>query len=74
MNCSSYSASKAGSDHLVHAWHRIYSLHKVISNCSNNDGPFHFPDKLIPHIILNALKDSQILDRLYVAIMLVHYY
>ena len=52
---SPYSASKAASDHLVRAWHRTYGMPVVITNCSNNYGPFHFPEKLIPHIILNAL-------------------
>jgi dTDP-glucose 4,6-dehydratase len=52
---SPYSASKAASDHLVTAWHRTYGLPLVISNCSNNYGPFHFPEKLIPLVILNAL-------------------
>ena len=52
---SPYSASKAGSDHLVRAWHETYGLPVVISNCSNNYGPYHFPEKLIPVIILNAL-------------------
>lgn len=53
---SPYSASKAASDHLVRAWVRTYGLPCVISNCSNNYGPFHFPEKLIPLIILNALE------------------
>lgn len=52
---SPYSASKAASDHLATAWHRTYGLPVVISNCSNNYGPFHFPEKLIPLTILNAL-------------------
>lgn len=52
---SPYSASKAAADHLSLAWHRTYGLPVVISNCSNNYGPFHFPEKLIPLIILNAL-------------------
>lgn len=52
---SPYAASKAGSDHLVRAWYRTYGLPVVLSNCSNNYGPFHFPEKLIPHMILNAL-------------------
>lgn len=52
---SPYSASKAGSDHLVRAWHRTYGLPVIVTNCSNNYGPYHFPEKLIPHIILNAL-------------------
>ncbi len=53
---SPYSASKAASDHLVRAWHRTYKLPVVITNCSNNYGPFHFPEKLIPLVILNALE------------------
>ncbi|AHF83373.1 dTDP-glucose 4,6-dehydratase [Rhizobium leguminosarum bv. trifolii WSM1689] len=53
---SPYSASKAASDHLVIAWHRTYGLPVVVSNCSNNYGPFHFPEKLIPLMILNALE------------------
>ncbi len=52
---SPYSASKAASDHLVRAWFRTYNLPVVLSNCSNNYGPYHFPEKLIPLIILNAL-------------------
>jgi dTDP-glucose 4,6-dehydratase len=52
---SPYSASKASSDHLVRAWGRTYDLPVVITNCSNNYGPYHFPEKLIPHVILNAL-------------------
>src|ERR1700694_6146443 len=52
---SPYSASKAAADHLASAWHRTYGLPVVISNCSNNYGPFHFPEKLIPLIILNAM-------------------
>lgn len=52
---SPYSASKAASDHLVQAWHHTYGLPVVLSNCSNNYGPYHFPEKLIPLIILNAL-------------------
>lgn len=72
---SPYSASKASSDHLVRAWHRTYGLPIVITNCSNNYGPYHFPEKLVPHIILNALAGkslpvygdgSQIRDWLYV--------
>jgi len=72
---SPYSASKAGSDHLVRAWLRTYGLPVVITNCSNNYGPYHFPEKLIPHVILNALqgkplpiygKGEQIRDWLYV--------
>lgn len=53
---SPYSASKASSDHLVRAWHRTYGFPVVITNCSNNYGPYQFPEKLIPHIILNALQ------------------
>jgi dTDP-glucose 4,6-dehydratase len=52
---SPYSASKASSDHLVRAWHETYGLPVVLSNCSNNYGPYHFPEKLIPVVILNAL-------------------
>ena len=52
---SPYSASKASSDHLVRAWHRTYDLPVIITNCSNNYGPYQFPEKLIPLIILNAL-------------------
>jgi len=52
---SPYSASKASSDHLVRAWQRTYNLPTVITNCSNNYGPYHFPEKLIPLVILNAL-------------------
>lgn len=72
---SPYSASKASSDHLVRAWRRTYGLPTLITNCSNNYGPFHFPEKLIPLIILNALagkplpvygKGEQIRDWLYV--------
>nr|WP_319248151.1 dTDP-glucose 4,6-dehydratase [uncultured Celeribacter sp.] len=72
---SPYSASKAGSDHLVRAWHETYGLPVVLSNCSNNYGPYHFPEKLIPVIILNALAGkplpiygdgSNIRDWLYV--------
>ena len=72
---SPYSASKASSDHLVRAWHRTYGLPIVITNCSNNYGPYHFPEKLIPLVILNALdgkelpvygKGDQIRDWLYV--------
>lgn len=53
---SPYSASKASSDHLVRAWHRTYGLPVIVTNCSNNYGPYHFPEKLIPLIILNALQ------------------
>ena len=72
---SPYSASKASSDHLVRAWYRTYGLPILITNCSNNYGPFHFPEKLIPLMILNALagkplpvygKGQQIRDWLYV--------
>lgn len=72
---SPYSASKASSDHLVRAWHRTYGLPTIITNCSNNYGPFHFPEKLIPLVILNALdgkplpiygKGTQIRDWLFV--------
>ena len=72
---SPYSASKASSDHLVRAWHRTYGLPAVITNCSNNYGPYHFPEKLIPLVILNALEGkslpvygdgSQIRDWLFV--------
>ncbi len=52
---SPYSASKAGSDHLVRAWHETYGLPILLTNCSNNYGPYHFPEKLVPVIILNAL-------------------
>lgn len=52
---SPYSASKAASDHLAKAWHRTYGLPVIVSNCSNNYGPYHFPEKLIPLTILNAL-------------------
>ncbi|UFN69814.1 dTDP-glucose 4,6-dehydratase [Vibrio alginolyticus] len=70
-----YSASKASSDHLVRAWLRTYGLPTIVTNCSNNYGPFHFPEKLIPHVILNALDGkalpvygdgSQIRDWLFV--------
>ncbi len=53
---SPYSASKASSDHIVRAWHRTYKLPVVVTNCSNNYGPYHFPEKLIPLVILNALE------------------
>lgn len=53
---SPYSASKAASDHLAIAWYRTYGLPVVVSNCSNNYGPYHFPEKLIPLVILNALE------------------
>ena len=55
---SPYSASKAASDHLVRAWYKTYGLPVVLSNCSNNYGPYHFPEKLIPLIILNALSGN----------------
>ncbi|MBN9027856.1 MAG: dTDP-glucose 4,6-dehydratase [Rhizobiales bacterium] len=57
---SPYSASKAASDHLVRAWQRTYGLPALISNCSNNYGPYHFPEKLIPLVILNALDGAPI--------------
>ncbi|MER2509833.1 dTDP-glucose 4,6-dehydratase [Amaricoccus sp.] len=57
---SPYSASKAASDHLARAWHETYGLPVVLSNCSNNYGPFHFPEKLIPVVILNALAERPI--------------
>ena len=57
---SPYSASKASSDHLVRAWHETYGLPVVLTNCSNNYGPFHFPEKLIPVIILNALAGKDL--------------
>lgn len=57
---SPYSASKASSDHLVRAWHETYGLPVVLSNCSNNYGPFHFPEKLIPVVILRALAGETI--------------
>lgn len=57
---SPYSASKASSDHLVRAWHRTFGLPVVITNCSNNYGPCQFPEKLIPHIILNALSGKHL--------------
>ena len=72
---SPYSASKAASDHLVRAWHHTYGLPVITTNCSNNYGPFHFPEKLIPLVILNALAGKslpiygdgqQIRDWLYV--------
>lgn len=72
---SPYSASKASSDHLVRAWNRTFGLPTVITNCSNNYGPYHFPEKLIPLMILNALEGKplpvygtgkQIRDWLYV--------
>lgn len=57
---SPYSASKAASDHFVRAWHHTYGLPVVLSNCSNNYGPYHFPEKLIPLVILNALEEKEI--------------
>ena len=72
---SPYSASKAGSDHLVRAWGRTFGLPVVVTNCSNNYGPYHFPEKLIPLIILSALrgkplpvygKGTQVRDWLFV--------
>ena len=57
---SPYSASKAGSDHLVRAWHHTYGLPVVITNCSNNYGPYQFPEKLIPLMILNALEGKEL--------------
>lgn len=57
---SPYSASKASSDHLVRAWHRTYSLPTIITNCSNNYGPYQFPEKLIPLVILNALDGKSL--------------
>ncbi|MGC1494885.1 MAG: dTDP-glucose 4,6-dehydratase [Sulfitobacter sp.] len=57
---SPYSASKAASDHLVRAWHETYGLPVVLTNCSNNYGPYHFPEKLVPVVILNALAGKDI--------------
>ncbi|MEM1372863.1 MAG: dTDP-glucose 4,6-dehydratase [Pseudomonadota bacterium] len=57
---SPYSASKAASDHLVRAWHETYGLPVVMTNCSNNYGPYHFPEKLIPVVILNALAGKEL--------------
>ena len=57
---SPYSASKASSDHLAKAWHRTYDMPVVVSNCSNNYGPYHFPEKLIPLTILNALAGERL--------------
>ena len=57
---SPYSASKASSDHLVRAWHETYGLPVVLTNCSNNYGPFHFPEKLVPVIILRALAEKSL--------------
>lgn len=53
---SPYSASKASSDHLVRAWRRTYNFPAIVTNCSNNYGPYHFPEKLVPLMILNALE------------------
>jgi dTDP-glucose 4,6-dehydratase len=75
MPNSPYAASKAASDHLVRAWHHTYGLPVITTNCSNNYGPFHFPEKLIPLIIMNALNGKplpiygdgqQVRDWLYV--------
>ena len=72
---SPYSATKASADHLVRAWQRTFGLQTVITNCSNNYGPYHFPEKFIPHVILNALHGKplpvygdgqQVRDWLYV--------
>ena len=72
---SPYSASKASSDHLVRAWHETYGLPTIVTNCSNNYGPYHFPEKLIPHMIIKGLAEEtlpvygdgqQIRDWLYV--------
>jgi dTDP-glucose 4,6-dehydratase len=57
---SPYSASKAGSDHIVRAWGRTFGLPVIITNCSNNYGPYHFPEKLIPLVILNALRGKSL--------------
>ena len=57
---SPYSASKASSDHLVRAWHETYGLPVVLTNCSNNYGPYHFPEKLVPVIILRALAEKSL--------------
>jgi dTDP-glucose 4,6-dehydratase len=57
---SPYSASKAASDHLVRAWHHTYGLPTIVTNCSNNYGPFHFPEKLIPLMILNAIEGKKL--------------
>ncbi|MGV0878424.1 dTDP-glucose 4,6-dehydratase [Martelella sp. FLE1502] len=57
---SPYSSSKAASDHLVRAWHETYGLPVLVTNCSNNYGPYHFPEKLIPVVILNALAGKEI--------------
>ena len=72
---SPYSASKAGSDHLVRSWYRTYNFPTIVTNCSNNYGPYHYPEKLIPLTILNAIEQKplpvygigdQIRDWLYV--------
>jgi dTDP-glucose 4,6-dehydratase len=72
---SPYSASKASSDHLVRAWFETYDLPTIVTNCSNNYGPYHFPEKLIPNIIIKGLAEeplpvygdgSNIRDWLYV--------
>jgi dTDP-glucose 4,6-dehydratase len=55
---SPYSASKAASDHLVHAWRQTYDLPTIVTNCSNNYGPYHFPEKLIPHVIIKGLMEE----------------
>lgn len=57
---SPYSASKAASDHLVRSWHRTYGLPVLITNCSNNYGPYQFPEKLIPHIVLSAIQGKEL--------------
>ncbi len=57
---SPYSATKAGSDHLVRAWHQTYHLPTIITNCSNNYGPYQFPEKLIPHMVLRALGEEKL--------------
>ena len=56
---SPYAASKAASDHLVRAWHHTYGLPTLMTNCSNNYGPLHFPEKLIPLVITRALKGEE---------------
>jgi len=72
---SPYSASKASSDHLARAWNRTYGLPVIVTNCSNNYGPYQFPEKLIPHILISAIKGNtlpiygngkQVRDWLYV--------
>ena len=57
---SPYSASKASSDHLVRAWRETYGLPTLVTNCSNNYGPYHFPEKLIPHMIIKGLAGEQL--------------